>query len=202
MAQGRTAVDLNLGPRETLFVVFRGPAHTNSRNIPTQKETELATVGGPWSVSFDKGPCAPAPAQFEKLASWSDSTTPAIKYFSGTATYEKSIRVSAAWLSGKARVWIELGSVKNLAEVIVNGKSAGIAWKPPFRVDVTPALKTGENRLAVSVTDLWANRLIGDLQPGGAKCAFADPKPMFYQAASPLLPAGLLGPVRIVRATE
>jgi len=88
--------------------------------------------------------------------------------------------------------------VKNLAEVIVNGKSLGIVWKAPFRVDATDALKPGANALEIKVTNLWVNRLIGDAQPNVAKRYTYTTQP-FYRANSPLAPSGLLGPVRIIK---
>jgi hypothetical protein len=91
--------------------------------------------------------------------------------------------------------WLDLGSVKNLAEVIVNGKSLGVVWHQPFRIDVTQALKPGVNDVTVKVTNAWVNRLIGDQQPGGAKITFTTIKP--YRADSQLQPSGLLGPVRL-----
>jgi len=95
------------------------------------------------------------------------------------------------------RIWLDLGDVKNLGEVIVNGKSLGIVWKQPFRVDVTNALKAGDNKIEIKVTDLWVNRLIGDAQPGVTNKITYTTMP-FYQANSKLLPAGLLGPVKLV----
>ena len=119
---------------------------------------------------------------------------------SGTGTYTKTIQASAEWFSGRARVWLDLGNVKNLAEVIVNGESLGITWKTPFRIDMTEALKPGSNALEIKVTNLWANRLIGDAQPNVAK-KYTYTTQQFYRADSPLAPSGLLGPVRIVKAT-
>ncbi len=92
-------------------------------------------------------------------------------------------------------MWIDLGDVKNLAEVTINGKSLGIVWHAPYRVNVTSALKTGSNELIVKVTNAWVNRLIGDQQPGAQTYTFADVKP--YRANSPLLSSGLLGPVSV-----
>jgi hypothetical protein len=88
--------------------------------------------------------------------------------------------------------------VQNLAEVIINGKSLGIVWKKPFRVDVTEALQEGENNLEIRVTNLWVNRLIGDQQPGVENKITYTTMP-FYRADSPLKPSGLLGPVKIIR---
>jgi len=140
--------------------------------------------------------------RIQKLQSWSDATDPRLKYFSGTATYRQTLQIRSGQLPDKRRVWIDLGGVGNLAEVFVNGRSVGTVWKAPFRVDASSALKAGENSLVIKVTDLWVNRLIGDLQTGATKCAFADPMPVFYQAGSPLIPAGLLGPVRVLRTSE
>jgi hypothetical protein len=88
--------------------------------------------------------------------------------------------------------------VKNLAEVTLNGKPVGIVWKPPFRVDVTEALKPGANRLEVKVVNLWVNRIIGDQQPGVTR-KYTFTSQQFYNAGSPLLPSGLLGPVQFLR---
>ncbi len=88
-----------------------------------------------------------------------------MKYFSGTATYKRTIEAPAEWFATDAKMLLDLGSVENIAEVTVNGKSAGVLWKPPFRADVTGALKPGANTVEIKVTNLWANRLIGDQQP-------------------------------------
>ena len=121
-----------------------------------------------------------------------------VKYFSGTGTYAKTIQAPADWFKKGARLWLDLGDVKNLAEVSVNGKPLGILWKPPFRVDVTDALKPGANALEIKVTNLWVNRLIGDQQPGVPK-KYTYTTQQFYRADSPLLPSGLLGPVVLWR---
>src|SRR5262249_35055543 len=134
----------------------------------------------------------------ERLVSWSESADPGVKYFSGHGTYTKTIQALPEWFSSGSRLWLDLGDVKNLAEVTVNSHSLGIAWKAPFRVDMTSALKPGANQLRATVTTLWVNRLIGDQQPDATrKYTFTTQR--FYRANSPLLPSGLLGPVRVVR---
>jgi hypothetical protein len=108
--------------------------------------------------------------------------------------------VPAAWLKPETHVWLDLGSVKNLAEVSVNAKSLGIVWKQPYRVDVTSALKPGANSLEIKVTNGWANRIIGDRQPNVTKTyTFTSPK--FYKASAPLWASGLLGPVQLVQTS-
>jgi beta-galactosidase/beta-glucuronidase len=121
-----------------------------------------------------------------------------VKYFSGTATYSKTIQAPADWFKAGAKLWLDLGDVKNLAEITINGRPLGILWKTPFRMDVTSALKAGANTLEIKVANLWVNRLIGDEQPGATK-KYTYTAVEFYRADSPLLPSGLIGPVRIVR---
>jgi hypothetical protein len=120
-----------------------------------------------------------------------------VKYFSGIGTYTKTLQAPKDWFRKGAHLWLDLGDVKNLAQVTVNGKDLGIVWHAPYRVDVSSALKPGANQISVKVVNAWVNRLIGDQQPGATKYTFADVKP--YRASSPLLPSGLLGPVAVVR---
>jgi hypothetical protein len=194
---GRTTVPLRLDPDGAVFVVFRKAAVTQSRTLPAPLETSLTTIDGSWQVSFPPDLGAPATITLNKLSSWSENSDAGVKYFSGTATYTKTIQASAGWFKSGARLWLDLGDVKNLAQVSVNGKHLGILWKHPFRIDVTDAMKPGANQLEVKVTNLWVNRLIGDQQPNAATKYTYTTMP-FYNADSPLLPSGLLGPVEIV----
>ncbi len=196
---GGTIVPLVLQPYETVFVVFRKAANGASRTVPAFVTTPVGTVDGAWEVSFQPGRGAPAQAKFDSLRSWSDSEDTGVKYFSGHGTYSKTIDAPAAWFAPGAELWLDLGDVKNLAEVTVNGTSLGILWKAPFRVNVANVLKPGTNKLEVKVTNLWVNRLIGDQQPGALqKYTFTTHNP--YKANSPLLPSGLLGPVQVTRS--
>jgi len=195
---------------------------------------QLLAVGGAWDVSFAPGLGAPAKTTFPKLQSWSDNADPAIKYFSGTATYRKSLNVPADLLGKGKRLILDLGAVSNLASVTINGVDLGVGWYAPFRFDATSALKPGENTLEIAVTNTWANRLIGDeqepadvewgvvnlhgsAQVGRPLVAYPDwfvkgqPRPSqgrkafatwnYFTKDSPLLSAGLLGPV-VVRSVQ
>jgi hypothetical protein len=194
IAQGRTTVPLTLEPWGTVFVVFGKATAQTSWAAPAQKETRLAAVTGPWKVSFPPDWGAPPSITLNTLSSWSSNPNAGVKYFSGTGTYTKTVEAPASWFRHHAQLWIDLGDVENLADVTVNGKDLGIVWHRPFRVNATTALHPGRNELTIRVTDLWVNRLIGDQQPGAAKkYTFTDFKP--YNAHSPLLPSGLLGPV-------
>ena len=198
---GLTTVPLELEPWGTVFVVFRQAAHEPSRTVAASTTTELATLNGPWTLSFESGRGAPATATFDRLVSWPESPDPGIKYFSGAATYTRSMDAPAEWTKGGAQVWLDLGDVKNLAEVTINGKSLGVVWHAPYRINITDALKTGQNEIAIKVINAWVNRLIGDQQPDAkVKYTFADVKP--YNAKSPLLPSGLLGPVKVYSLTK
>jgi len=194
---GQTIVPLHLEPNDAVFVVFLNEAEGSSRAIPAKIETQISNIEGSWEVSFQPNLGAPVNSTFEKLASWSENTDSGIKYFSGTGSYSKTIDAAESWFKSGEELWLDLGEVKNLAEVFVNGKSLGIVWKKPFRIDVSGAMKTGKNTLEVKVTNLWVNRLIGDEQPGVEKKITYTTMP-FYQANSPLLPSGLMGPVQIL----
>ena len=192
---GITTVPLRLDPREAVFVVFGEATQGNSRTVSPPIRSVLTQVTGPWKVDFQDGRGAPASANFSELSDWSNNTNPGIKYFSGVGTYTKTIDIPEAALSKGARIEIDLGKVHEVAEVAVNGKTAGVAWKPPYRIDITDALKAGQNTLSIKVVNLWPNRLIGDQQKGAQKFTFApDSK---YTADSPLMPSGLIGPVEV-----
>jgi hypothetical protein len=199
IADGRTTVPLRLDPNGSVFVVFRKASAAPSRTLPVPAEACLASITGAWDVAFQADRGAPAKISLDTLSSWSDSSDPGVKYFSGTATYTKTIQAPADWFKAGAKLWLDLGDVKNIAEVSVNGKPLGLLWKTPFRVDVTSALKTGANMLEIKVTNLWVNRLIGDQQPNVTK-KYTYTARQFYRADSPLLPSGLIGPALIVRS--
>jgi len=176
-------------------------------------------ITGPWQVNFPPALGAPPEVTLPQLISLHQHSEPGVKYFSGTATYSKQINIPAGATAGDRRLYLDLGWVQVMAQVRVNGQDLGSLWKPPFRVDITPAVQPGENNLEVLVTNPWVNRLIGDEQlppeneykPNGVIKALPDwylegkPKPpggritfatwKHYEKDSPLLASGLVGPV-------
>jgi hypothetical protein len=200
-ANGVTTVPLSLQPNDAVFVVFRKPATAPSRTIAKPVETKLSTVEGSWDVAFQPNRGAPAKVTLPGLASWHQHADPGVKYFAGTGTYTKTIQAPAEWFQTGAKLCLDLGDVKNIAEVTVNGKPLGTFWKAPFRVDVTSALKPGANTLEVKVINLWVNRLIGDQQEG-VTTKYTYTAQQFYRADSPLLPSGLIGPVQMIRSVS
>lgn len=198
---GVTRVPLHLVPNDAIFVVFRNETDQMTRTVEKPVEQVMATVEGPWTVNFQENRGAPAMVEMKTLTPWNENDDDGIKYFSGTGTYIKTVDAPDGWFAEDAQQWLDLGDVQNLAEVTVNGQSLGIVWKTPFRINVTGVLKPGENNLEIKVTNLWVNRLIGDQQPGVEDKLTYTTMP-FYQADSPLMPSGLLGPVQIIGITE
>jgi len=128
-------------------------------SLPESKE-----ITGPWQVTFDPAKGGPGTVAFSALDDWSKRPEDGIKYYSGTAVYNTKFKVDGAWLITDGVFSLDLGDVKVMAEVKLNGKDLGILWKPPFRVDVADSLKAGENQLEIKVVNLWVNRQIGDEQ--------------------------------------
>ena len=225
---GVTTVALRFAPLQSFFIVYRhAPVAEGGNDFP--EPAPLAEVKGPWSVSFDTSLGGPGSVSFDRLADWTSRPEEGIRYYSGIATYAATFDGASAGrgsAAGAKRVWLDLGVVNNMASVRLNGQDVGTLWCAPWRVDITRALKAGGNRLEIRVANLWPNRLIGDEKlppvaeygPGGNLLrwpdwlAGADPaRPPVrrtfatwrqYTAQSPLLPSGLLGPVRLLVERE
>jgi hypothetical protein len=184
-----------------MFVVFRRPIATTERGPAESNSLTLAslsTLETPWVVEFDPQLGGPSePFTIERLTSWTDFRDSKVRYYSGTATYRTKFDLAGHAKSGcEKRVWLDLGSVKNIAAVRLNGSDLGVAWTKPFRVELTGHLLDTGNQLEIEVTNLWPNRLIGDAQrlPDARNTKTNITK---FDGNSPLLPAGLLGPVTL-----
>lgn len=240
-SEGRIAVPLRFDPMQSWFVVFRKPVAARApgvRNFPEYRP--VCGIEGPWQVTFDprwKGPAEPV--EFASLGDWSAHTDPNIRYYSGTATYRTRFQVSEfkSREEGKGTsgpdtrnltpesLVLDLGAVDVMARVRVNGTDCGVAWKPPYRVDVTRAVRPGVNSLEIDVVNLWINRMIGDEflpedcnwlnfetlaewpewfrngtpRPSG-RVTFTTAK--HYTRETPLSPSGLHGPVRLMTTSD
>jgi hypothetical protein len=208
---GFTEIPLDLAERESVFVVFRNAAAAPERVVSMPEETKLVTLSGPWTLTFPPNWGAPPSVQMAKLTSWTESADAGVKYFSGTATYTKTVTAPASWFKPGQHVWIDLGKVRDIAEVKVNGKAAGLVWAPPYRVDVTGALKPGVNKLEIAVTNEWTNRQIGDrLLPEDKHILSTPPAPArpggggggAFGFVPPLPESGLLGDVTLVATRQ
>jgi hypothetical protein len=162
-------------------------------------------LGGPWTLEFPDGPGDASPPrtfELDELVSWTQLEDRAARTFSGTARYRTTVEVPDEYLGDDRVLHLDLGEVKEVAEVALNGTSLGIVWSAPFRVDVTGLLQAGENDLELRVTNLWHNRIVGDLRfPEAGIHAHTNLKHLF-RADMELLPSGLLGPVVLRSSVE
>ena len=213
---------LSFEPDDAVFVVFP-PQPTTTEPDHDLRLNEITSIAGPWQVQFPPQRGAPAAVELPALADLSTQTNEGVRYFSGTATYRSTFRLSEAEMPA-GPVFLDLGGVEVIAEVKVNGQGFGVLWKKPYRVDAARALRSGENTVEIKVTNLWINRLIGDERQfpqknpneGTAKGSWPEwvidssrPKPSgrigfvtwpYWKATDPLPPSGLIGPVRLLSA--
>ncbi len=214
----RTVVPLQMEPYQSYFIVFPKQAgtltHTNKKNFPAQEK--IKALDGSWKVSFDTSWGGPASITFDSLQNWTTMENSGIKYYSGKAVYNKQFDLAdAKTFTKNARLLLDLGEVKNMASIKLNGRDLGILWTSPWSIDITDAIQAKDNKLEITVINLWPNRLIGDeqLPDDGIKngqwpewltkheqrpskrYTFTTAK--HYKKDSPLLSSGLLGPVSI-----
>ena len=195
MVEGRTIIPLTFESWDAYFIVFKDKTTAKTYIQPAKTAATLTTISTPWKITFPiQG--RDVTSDVSTLESWTNNTNVDIKYFSGTAVYNNTFKINTP-IGGKGAYEIDLGDVKNIAEVIINGKNVGTAWKKPFKLDISEAIKAGENSIEVKVTNLWVNRLIGDAQPNAKKTTFVTMP--FYRGKEPLLPSGLLGEVKLIQ---
>lgn len=226
---GRTEVELTLGGVKSVFVVFR--SHPTGAQRAATTPVAAVPLEGPWAVNLEPMVGGSSAIRLDALRSLSDHADPDVRYFSGTAVYRTSFTLGTI----PARLDLDLGDVRDLVGVTINGRDCGVWWHPPFTRDVTPALREGVNELELAVVNTWHNRLVGDEQfpadftwdkpppplivdkepvdVGRAMKAYPDwflqnrPRPQsgrkaftvwyYHRQDTPLIPSGLLGPVRL-----
>ena len=167
----------------------------SKQTLAPSATTSNPQLASSWLINFPSGWGAPPSITMTTLQSWTDSPDPGVRYFSGTATYHNTIEVPPSLLGSGRQIWLDLGDVREIATVSVNGKQLRTVWYPPYLVRIDSALHAGANQLSINVINLWPNRLIGDLQPGAVQ--YTKTNVHAYKADSPLLPSGLLAPVRV-----
>jgi hypothetical protein len=195
---GRTELPVKLEPDGSLFIVLSQATSETERNQGKNwiETAVIQPLEGEWKVSFDAEAGGPADTViFNNLSDWSKHADPSIRYYSGTATYSKIFGWNHS-VSEKERIWLDLGKVSDIAVVRINGKYCGTAWTFPFMVEITGALRNGENRADIEVTNTWANRLIGDHNlPENERISWTTAP--YRLEGSSLQPSGLPGPVEI-----
>lgn len=173
-------------------------ADGSTRKLVAPAVAPAMAIEGPWEVSFTPGMDAPERVQFDALVSWTQRPEPGVRYYSGKALYRKQFELPPAQANAApgARIMLDLGEVRDLATVKLNGRELGALWLAPWQVDITSAVKPGANTLEVEVINPWNNRLVGDaaLPPEQRHSTILLPT---VKSNTPLLPAGLLGPVAL-----
>jgi hypothetical protein len=184
------------------------------------------SLEGGWQVAFDPARGGPGTVALERLIDWSRHADPGIRFYSGAGIYRRSFKPERKFGAEGMRTFLDLGEVAVIAAVTLNGRDLGVLWKPPFRVDLTDALRRDDtNELEITVVNLWGNRLIGDEHlpqdserndagmmkswpqwaldgkpsPAG-RITFSARRP--WTTEDPLVKSGLLGPVRLVGARQ
>jgi hypothetical protein len=199
--EGRTTVPIDFAPYGSVFVVLREKAADHPATGAPNSRSYGARQGlpGPWTVSFDPAWGGPAEADFEELVSWTDRPEEGIRFYSGTATYRTTLTVPDA-LVGRPLA-LDMGEVRELAEVRVNGRGLGVVWSPPFRVALGDSLRVGANTVEIEVVNFWPNRIIGDAGlPEGRRRTRTNVRTLTRD--TPLMRSGLMGPVRLVEVVD
>jgi len=212
---GTTTIPMEFDAFQSFFVVFgkgQAPALANGKNF--EETTPMQEISGAWEVAFDPKWGGPEKVTFDALQDWTKRPETGIKYYSGIATYRKTFQISGL-PSPVSKTYLNLGTVHDMARVKLNGKDLGVVWCAPWQVEITDALKAGDNQLEIEVANRWPNRMIGDKQPADANAREVEAPPGFlggqkiktgrytyctndaYKPNSPMLPSGLLGPVSI-----
>jgi len=192
---GQTIVPLVFAAKQSWFVVFRKPGSpvAGGKNFPELKT--LSTLSGAWDVSFDKKWGGPEKVSFSELSDWITRPEEGIKFYSGTATYRKTFEITQETPLSTGLL-LDLGKVRDVATIKLNGKELGTLWIAPYRVDISKAAKLGSNTLEIEVINPWNNRLVGDSELPAEKrltSIFLNT----IKPKSPLQSAGLLGPVTL-----
>ena len=198
VADGRTIIPLEFASHQSWFVVFRRPASAPvAKAANFSSFTTVAEVGGAWEVSFAPGMGAPERVTFDALVDWTKRAEDDIRHFSGAATYRKTIELPARVATSRTPMFLDLGDVHSLATVRVNGKNLGTLWTVPWRVNITDVAKPGANTLEIEVVNVWNNRLVGDAVLPVEQRHSTILLPTVTKDSS-LMPAGLLGPIKLL----
>lgn len=194
---GITQVQYEFNPEESVFVVFSGSASAPTFEKPKTTSKSVASLNETWNVSFPPGLGVPEKITLNKLISLSEHSDNGVKYFGGTATYTREFTLNKQWFTNAGSKFIlDLGIVKDIAEISINGKSIGMLWKLPYQMDITGALKQGVNKIEIKVTNQWTNRITGDiLNPDKKVLSGAGLR--FGGGSNTLSESGLIGPVLI-----
>ncbi|WP_293312066.1 glycosyl hydrolase [Pedobacter sp. UBA5917] len=194
----RTEFSLKLPANGSVFVIFEKQSQLPQLIIGNNWSIlkTVQNISKNWQANFDTTYAGPSkPITFNDLTDWTTNSDSLVKYYSGTAVYNKNFNFAG---NTNDKLWIDLGEFSSIAEVKINGINCGTLWTAPHRLEISKAIKKGENQITIEVTNTWANRLIGDSKLPEDKRITKTTAP-FRLEGKPLNPAGLLGPVQIMR---
>lgn len=203
-ATAGTSLNLIMYPNQSIFVVLDTPgvylpnSQSAEKQLRDAKAKEIKKtvidISKNWQAKFNTAYAGPSkPVIFNELTDWTLNVDSLVKYYSGIATYSKNFTFNGDL---KGKIWIDLGEFFSIAEVKINGINCGVLWTAPHHLEISKAIKKGENQITIEVTSTWANRLIGDSKLPENKRITKTTAP-FRLKGKPLNPAGLLGPVVI-----
>lgn len=195
---GFTTVHLDLAARESVFIILRDQAAGVAPSSSTTTAIDISKR--PWTLTFAPNLGAPSRMQIERPSFWTQSADPGVKFFSGTATYSTTFTAPASATRAK-RTFLHLDDVRDIAQISVNGHTAGLVWAPPYDVDITPWLRPGANKLAIAVTNEWTNRIMGDRNLPAEQHVLRGTIPPRFGPPVPLPDSGLSGSVVLVLQT-
>ncbi|MCM1093148.1 MAG: hypothetical protein NC421_04260 [Lachnospiraceae bacterium] len=196
ITDGRQSLHLSLAPHESTFMIF----HDHATELPayTHEAVDSITITGEWKAWFDPRMGGVGNVVLPRLSDYTLSDNPAIKYFSGTATFANSFTASP---DAKSRYEIKLDSFTDVAEVIINNQSAGHIWCSPWTLDITHYITSGNNEITLRVANSLYNRMIGDLNVPADRRVTKASTPIVDES-TPLVPSGINGNVTIIRYTD
>ncbi|GGE49855.1 F5/8 type C domain-containing protein [Pedobacter psychrotolerans] len=193
---GKTNFNLRLPANGSTLVIFKEKTNLTQLNLGANSSIfkRVLDISKNWQAKFDTNYAGPSkPVIFKELTDWTKNADSLVKYYSGTAVYTRNFSFKG---NTNEKIWIDLGEFSSIAEVKINGIDCGTLWTAPHRLEISKAIKRGENEIIIEVTNTWANRLIGDGKLPENKRLTKTTAP-FRLADKPLNPAGLLGPVVI-----
>jgi hypothetical protein len=215
VADGLTVIPMEFDAYQSFFVVFGGNDRKrdgkSGQNFP--ELNPIQELSGAWDVAFDPNWGGPVKVTFDTLQDWTTRPEPGIRYYSGIATYRKTFNLDR---KPEGKTFLDLGAVRDMARVRLNGKDLGVIWCAPWRTDISEVLRAGANQVEIEIANRWTNRMIGDKQPADSAVRTVVAPPEFmggqtfktgrytyclddlYHSNTPLLLSGLIGPVQLM----
>lgn len=205
------SIDFVMEPLASRFVVFRDKstgindsALSNdlqfgliNRQDGGVGKNETYDISHHWNLKFNTAMGGPASYQLDSLVSWTDIDNDGIKYYAGAAIYEREFSLPGKALENGTKAFVVFEDIQEMVQVFVNGEDCGIVWTPPFKANITPYLKEGQNKITVKAINAWNNRIVGDLKNPSVKYSNTNLRRKFRENG-PLLKSGLMGKAEIL----